>query len=77
MFSVFQLVDINSVLVWKTLGTLLLVRMDSVNRQLVLMIFVNLLPVRMTFVSALHRLGRITFVNSAVRQLLRMTFVNI
>ena len=70
-FSVLQLVHISSVLVRKTLETFLLARMNSVNLQLVNVIFVNPLLIRMTL--ATLKLVRITFVNSAVRQLERMT----
>ena len=49
----------------------LLARMNSVNLQLVNVIFVNPLLIRMTL--ATLKLVRITFVNSAVRQLERMT----
>ena len=52
-FAILQLVHMNSVLVRKTLVTLLLARIKSVNIQLVLM----------GFVSAVHRLEHMTFVN--------------
>ena len=59
-FEVLRLVRVNSVLVRKTLVTLLLARIKSVNIRLVLM----------SFASAVHRLEHMTFVKLL---LVRMT----